>query len=677
MLEHSKPNPAAQAEGNQTAPKAIASAEPQVHIQSYLRFRDLLEAAPDSIIEVELDGTIVLLNAAAERIFGYPREELLGKLIEVLVPDSLKSRHHEHRAHYAEHPVTRPMGIGLELFAQRRDGTQFPVEISLSPIRSPQGSRVIAIVRDITSRKQAEARINAMHQEFTTELAAKNRQLEIRNREIERANRLKSEFLASMSHELRTPLHTIIGFADLLAEELKGPLNMDQKRFVGHIQQDSRHLLELINDILDLSKIESGRLELHPESFKVVDAVAETMAGLHPLAGNKQIRINEVLTPTLTITADRLRFKEILYNLVSNAIKFTPDRGQITIECSEQSDGAFFAVTDTGMGIEPSEQQAIFDKFYQLGSTTRGVREGTGLGLAITKSLVEMHGGQIWVESTPGQGSRFQFLLPWPASEPAGEHTAVDEISRPEPILLIGMDREENQLADFLAQKGYKVAAALSVDEALQMSRALKPSAFVLDLAALRADAAQFLHELRVSDETAHVPILVLTTAQDESIASLLRANATLRKPIEPALLVQKLLEQVQRAPGEPARVLVVDDEPEARELLEETLLMAGLLPVLASSGKEALEVLARSPISAVVADLLMPEMSGFELILRIRQNPKFAQLPVIVLTAREIDQEDTKILGRQANAVFFKAAPWKEAFLTKIYELLRQVIRK
>jgi len=390
------------------------SAEPQVDLQSYLRFRDLLEAAPNAIFEVEHDGTIVLLNAAAEQMFGYAREELLGQIIEVLVPESLRHRHRENRGDYAEHPVTRPMGIGLELFARRKDGGQFPVEISLSPTRS---SRVIAVVRDITDRKQAEAQINAMHREFTTELEATNQQLEIRNREVERANRLKSEFLASMSHELRTPLHTIIGFADLLAEELKGPLNPNQKRFVAHIQQDSRHLLELINDILDLSKIESGRLELHPEMFRAADAIHETIDGLRPLAVQKQIEVREVLDRDLNISADRVRFKEIFYNLISNAVKFTPEKGQITIECSEGQEGIFFMVADTGIGIEGSEQQAIFDKFYQLGSTTRGVREGTGLGLAITKNLVEMHGGNIWVESTPGKGSRFQFRLPHAPSQ--------------------------------------------------------------------------------------------------------------------------------------------------------------------------------------------------------------------------------------------------------------------
>ena len=635
----------------------------------------MLEAAPDAIIEVERDGTIVLLNAAAEKMFGYGREELLGQLIEVLVPESLRHRHHEHRDHYAEHPVTRPMGIGLELFAQRKDGSQFPVEISLSPIRSAQGSRVITIVRDITSRKQAEAQINAIHQQFAAELAATNQQLELRNREVERANRLKSEFLASMSHELRTPLHTIIGFADLLAEELKGALNPDQKRFVGHIQQDSRHLLALINDILDLSKIESGRLELHPELFKAADAIEETITGLRSLAENKQILISEALDTNLTITADRLRFKEIFYNLVSNAIKFTPDKGRIAVECRAEPDATYFAVTDTGVGIQLAEQQAIFDKFYQLGSTTRGVREGTGLGLAITKSLVEMHGGRIWVESTPGAGSRFQFLIPRVGSEMPVRQVERRKGSRL--ILLIGIGQDHERLTNFLVQKGYEIAIAQTIDQALSLTRSITPAALLLDLQALGPETWKTLQDLRANEDTARVPVLALTAAADQSTAASLGASASLTKPVDPALLLKVLEEKVLRSPGEPSRILVVDDEAEARELIDETLRSAGLLPVLASSGKQALEILARSPISAVVVDLMMPEMSGFELILRLRQNPAFANLPIVVLTAKDIDQEDAQILSRQTNAIFLKASPWREGFLAKVDELLENMIKR
>lgn len=381
-------------------------------MQSYLRFRDLLEAAPDAIFEVEQDGTIILLNAAAEGMFGYTRDELLGQLVEALIPDAARATHQQHRARFHQFPSVRPMGAGLELLARRKDASTFPVEISLSPIRSAQGSRVIAIVRDITARKQSEEEINALHRQFTATLADTNRQLEIRNREVERANRLKSEFLASMSHELRTPLHTIIGFSDLLAEELKGPLNESQKRFVEHIRNDSRHLLELISDTLDLSKIEAGRLTLHPEEFNAADALAGWVEKLRPLANNKRQTMIETYNADLQVYADPLRLKEILYNLISNAIKFTADGGTICVEAQHAENGTVFRVTDTGIGIAESEHEAIFDKFYQLGATTKGVREGTGLGLAITKSLVEMHGGQIRVHSQPGAGSVFEFTLP-------------------------------------------------------------------------------------------------------------------------------------------------------------------------------------------------------------------------------------------------------------------------
>jgi len=377
-----------------------------------LRFRDLLEAAPDAIFEVEQDGTIILLNAAAEAMFGYAREELLGQLVEKLVPQAARLAHENHRAGYAHKPSIRPMGVGLELLALRKDGSLFPVEISLSPIRSIRGHRVIAIVRDVTEWNKAKAEINALHLQFTISLAEANRQLEIRNREVERANRLKSEFLASMSHELRTPLHTIIGFSDLLAEELKGPLNETQKRFVEHIRNDSRHLLELISDTLDISRIEAGRLTLHPEEFNASEALAGWLEKLRPLANNKKQTIVEDYPSSLTVFADPIRLKEIIYNLVSNAIKFTGDGGTVTITAKRHGEGAVFRVTDNGIGIPEAEHEAIFDKFYQLGATTKGVPEGTGLGLAITKSLVELHGGEIRVRSKPGEGSSFEFTLP-------------------------------------------------------------------------------------------------------------------------------------------------------------------------------------------------------------------------------------------------------------------------
>lgn len=375
----------------------------EMHIER--RFRELLEAAPDAIVEVDREGRIVLLNRVTEKLFGYSHDELLGQSIEILVPDSVRAIHVNHRANYWNHPVARPMGSGLSLYGRRKDGSSIPVEISLSPVKSEDGFRVTAIIRDIRQRKQNEDQIREMQQQAYT------RELELRNREVERANQLKSEFLASMSHELRTPLHTIIGFAELLAEEIEGPLNEKQKRFLDHIHTDSLHLLELINDVLDLSKVESGRLELRCETFDVASAVEETLSSILPQGIAKSIDIKADVPPATGIFADRVRFKQILFNLLSNAVKFTPEGGRISVEATLRNDCLEMSVSDTGIGIPTAQQEAVFDKFYQVGATTKGVREGTGLGLAITKSLVEKHGGRIWLESEPGKGSRFTFTI--------------------------------------------------------------------------------------------------------------------------------------------------------------------------------------------------------------------------------------------------------------------------
>jgi len=381
------------------------------------RFRELLEAAPDAIMQVDADGRIILLNRVAEDMFGYSRDELLGQPVEALIPKELHTRHAEHRAHYRQHPMTRTMGSGLSLEAIRKDGSRFPVEISLSPSESAEGFRVTAIIRDTTERRNAEERLRKVREGYTQQLAEANSELEMTNRELQRANRLKSEFLASMSHELRTPLHTIIGFSELLGEKLEGPLNDKQTRFVQHIHKDALHLLELINDVLDISKIEADRLELRPEAFDFTALIAESLASVRSLADAKSHVLETTSDVPTAIEADRLRIKQVLVNLLSNAIKFTPEGGRIGLDARVQDSFVVVSVSDTGVGIPPEEHEAIFDKFHQVGATTKGVREGTGLGLAITKRLVEQHGGRIWVQSKPQEGSTFLFTLPLESAE--------------------------------------------------------------------------------------------------------------------------------------------------------------------------------------------------------------------------------------------------------------------
>src|SRR5712672_466142 len=267
--------------------------------------------------------------------------------------------------------------------------------------------------------QQREEALQEVHRELeqrvqarTVQLGDANKELELRNREVERATRLKSRFLASMSHELRTPLNAIVGFSDLLAEGVPGELNLKQKRFVNHIKQGSAHLLQLINDILDLSKIEAGQLELHCEGFQVNDALPEVLSTIRPLAMAKNIQVLHKLDADFPVYADRVRFKQILYNLLSNAVKFTPKGGQISIECVENGDFICISVTDTGIGIRAEDQGIIFEEFRQVEGGKDSTQEGTGLGLAITKRLVEQQGGKISLASELGKGSRFTFTLP-------------------------------------------------------------------------------------------------------------------------------------------------------------------------------------------------------------------------------------------------------------------------
>lgn len=375
--------------------------------QADRRFRELLEAAPDAIIEVDHEGRIVLMNRVTEETFGYTRHELLGQCVDVLLPDQLRGSHAGHRAEFEADPVTRPMGMGRVLHGRRKDGSSVPVEISLSPVKSKEGFRATAIIRDVTERALIEDRLRVLREEYT-------RELELRHGEIERANRMKSEFMANMSHELRTPLHTVIGFSELLAEQVKGPLNTDQKRFVNHIHKDAQHLLALINEILDLSKIEAGKLLLNREVLELGCVINDALSSFRPGFASKSIEVSVHISGPVHVEGDQIRTRQILVNLLSNALKFTAAGGRVCVDADlEPVDGFVrISVSDTGIGIPPAQHEAIFDKFHQIEPAMSGIREGTGLGLAITKRLVQAHGGRIWLESEPGRGSRFTFTLP-------------------------------------------------------------------------------------------------------------------------------------------------------------------------------------------------------------------------------------------------------------------------
>ncbi len=727
----------------------------QSEMDAIRRYRDLLEAAPDAIVEVDATGKIVLANQSVQRLFGYKPEQLVGQSVDLLVPDRFKHSHYRHREGYMHTPSIRPMGSGLKLAARRSDGTEFPVEITLSPMNLSGGVHVAAAIRDITDRERltAEAARNAeqartlfeaypvpayvydsmtlkfvavndkateeygySREEFlartfldirpdyvpgeahlglrhvrkdgsvfeadsivhdvvmsgrsarmvvaynVTERRRREEELQEARLKAEAASRSKSEFLASMSHELRSPLHTITGFSELLEEEIEGPLNEKQKRFVQHIYRDSQHLLALINDILDLSKIEAGRIELRTEEFDLMQAIEEVVGTIRPQADAKSIAIINNVQPHLVLRADRLRFKQIVLNLLSNAVKFTPAGGRIGLDSSWYRKQIAITVWDTGIGIAPEHSRAVFDVFYQAGATTKGVREGTGLGLAISKRLVEQQGGRIWLESELGRGSQFSFSMPTPQSAPA-----TDPKHPRRPVVLVVEEEHGNlrQISHDLEPEGYDVIFANSARDALEKALDQSPQAILLDLSLPGGRGWEALETIKNLTETAHIPVLVVSVMPQDA-ATPLGIAMHLIKPVSREALLQALQLHVKNG-NAPSPILIVDDDPAALDLAQQILEAAGYECILATNGREALDRLSERIPSAILVDLMMPEMNGFELIFRMKGDSRFSRIPVLVLTGIALSENEVVLLRRTTNALMIKGTAWKETLLHQL----------
>jgi signal transduction histidine kinase/DNA-binding response OmpR family regulator len=521
------------------------------------------------------------------------------------------------------------------------------------------------------AHRELEQRVQAR----TAQLATANKELELQNREVERATQLKSQFLASMSHELRTPLNAIIGFSDLLAEKTAGQLTDKQARFVGHVRDGARHLLQLINDILDLSKIESGLLELRRESFNISEAMPEVLSVIRPLVMAKKIRL-EHAGESLSVYADRVRFKQILYNLLSNALKFTPDGGKVRVESSSDGNLTCISVSDTGVGIRPEDQQLIFEEFRQAGETTRGVREGTGLGLAITKRLVERQGGTIRVMSELGKGSCFSFTLPVGrvVQEVAAEVSAAN-ISAPDaqlggkPLILVVDDEPPARelLTSYLETAGYAIAAVGSAAEALEKARQLRPSAITLDILMPGGSGFETLFQLKNTPATAQIPIIVVSVVDQKRMGFTLGAAEYLVKPVQKSALLAAIRKHVRPPAGTSNNILVVDDDRQTLDLVGDILCSDGYIAHLATSGKDALQLLSEIQIDAILLDLMMPEMDGFEVLRRIKEAPALGDIPVFVVTAKDLTDAEVELLKREAHALFRKEGSWKVDLLAQV----------
>ncbi len=483
------------------------------------------------------------------------------------------------------------------------------------------------------------------------------RELERQRAELVVTSQHKSEFLASMSHELRTPLNAVIGFSEVLLERMFGELNERQEDYLQDILSAGRHLLDLLNDVLDLSKVEAGHMELDPTSFPLADAVTQVLALTRERAGRHDITVATDLAPGLAeVTADQLRFKQVLLNLVGNGVKFTPDGGAVTVSAWREGDDLVVTVTDTGIGIAPDDQARIFDSFQQ-GTRSLSATEGTGLGLTLTRRIVELHGGRVWLTSEVGVGSTFGFSLPQPAagtagSQPGWTRPALDD-TRPAVVVIEDDPSSSELVAVHLSAAGLRPIAVRSGEEGLDAVRALRPTAVVLDIRLPGMDGWDVLSQIKADPELAGTPVVVVSVLADRGRGFALGASDYLVKPVSGEVLLGAVWRAVADrvdpgGSGDRPTLAVIDDDPMALELVRATLEPQGWRVVTFTSGTQALRSLTSVAPSIVLVDLLMPDTDGFAVIDALRADPATVSVPVVVLTAKSLTEEDrNRLQGR------------------------------
>jgi signal transduction histidine kinase/DNA-binding response OmpR family regulator len=476
------------------------------------------------------------------------------------------------------------------------------------------------------------------------------------------ATQAKSQFLANMSHELRTPLNAIIGYSEMLQEEAEDTGRPEFLPDLARIRTAGRHLLDLINSVLDLSKIEAGRMDLYLETFSIRDLVAEAESVTKPLADKNNNRVIVDCPPDVgDMHSDHTKVRQSLLNLLSNAAKFT-EKGEITVRARREPgtpDTIVFTVADTGVGMDGDQVNRIFEPFTQADSSTTRRFGGTGLGLAITRRFCELMGGSIEAESTKGSGSTFTMRLPAVLGKPAER----GQVAQPIPpgagktvVLAIDDDSSVHDLLKrTLERHGFHVESAYSGEEGLRLARKLHPDAITLDVLMRGMDGWGVLNALKADRDVCGIPVIMMTVLDNRNQGFLLGATEYLAKPIDRARLIEVLSRY--RRHGHPSSALVVEDDFDSRRILSGALKSEGWAVEEAENGRVALDCLSRSRPSIILLDLMMPEMDGFEFVAKLRESSENRNIPIVVLTAKEVSPEERKKLNGQVAKIVQKGS--------------------
>ncbi len=615
------------------------------------RFRTVLDASAAIIWNTNAAGEFEWPQARWTAFTGQSFEQLRGR-------GWLDAVHPDDRARTAEtwRDITPTRSrLEMEHRLRRADGEWRYMEVRAVPILEADGTlrEWIGTHTDVTERTLAEQQLAAAKEQ------------------AEAANRAKSQFLANMSHELRTPLSAVIGYTEMLSEELED-LGQDQLLpDVAKIEANARHLLSLINDVLDLSKIEAGRMTVAAEAFAVGSLVDDVVAATTSLVERKENRLVVDLGDGVgSMNTDQVKVRQCLLNLVSNAAKFT-EKGTITLAMRREREGGRdwlrFAVTDTGIGMTEEQLGRLFQRFSQADESTTRQFGGTGLGLALTRAFCRMMGGEVMVTSRQGEGSTFTIRLP--ADLPTDEvaEAIPEHVEAPEGPCVLVVDDDAAQrdlLTRFLERQGFAVRSAADGQAGLALARAIRPTAILLDVEMPRMDGWSMLHAVRSDPDLAETPVVMVSVLHEESLGFALGATDYVTKPVD----WEHLKEIIRRfrAPGAdgepgtpeaPGTVLVVDDDAALRARLRALLEGAGLHVIEASDGREALAEVGRSVPGLVLLDLTMPVMDGFAFLKALRALPHGRNVPVVVLTARDVTAAEQACLARQADRVVLKGS--------------------
>jgi PAS domain S-box-containing protein len=610
----------------------------------------VVEASPNAIVLVDSKGHIAMANRQTEQLFGYPRSELLGQAVEKLLPESLQELHVGLRKSFLRSPEPRQMGNNRELFGRHQDGRLIPLEVGLSPLRSGEDVLVQAVIIDISERKAAETRLREQAEQLAL------------------ANRYKSEFLANMSHELRTPLNSILILSEQLKQNSVGNLNDKQVKHSDIIHRAGRDLLQLINDVLDLARIEAGRVQLKLEQMNVHDLMQELDASLRPMAELKGLRLISTLDPQVprVIFSDRGRLQQILRNLLSNALKFT-ERGEVelSVSCAPvvQEDGRVMlkiVVRDTGIGIAAEQHQRVFQAFQQIDGSTSRAFGGTGLGLAITRQLVEVLEGTVRLDSAPGQGSSFTVQLPVTvvqstqlSHQPAA---AAPTRTGQGPVLLVVED--DPNFAGLIAEEaqahGFACVHCRSGNQAIELLQREQFAAVILDILLPDISGWQIYRSLRGQPQHNGMPVHIISCVPqpDDWHDS---GTRYLVKPIARADLEQVFTDLARHEHDEHNRLLLVEDIDPEREYYREHLSQLGFVVTAVATAEQARSAYQNDEFAALVVDLDLPDQDGFDLIeLMSRQRP-LSNTRVVVNTGVDVTQQSLQRLRRYSAVVVQK----------------------